>query len=204
MIRRAQDRANIHRHNVHTVMQLRIEKSVLELRQGDITAQEVDAVVNAANQHLAGGGGVDGAIHRGGGPTIMADTRRRYPAGCPTGSAVISSAGSLAAKYVIHAVGPVWQGGRAGEAELLTSAYLRSLHLAVEHNCRSVALPALSTGAYGYPMDQASRIAIAATMDSLTAARQPLELVRFVLFSPGAYGAFAAALEELSQARGLA
>jgi O-acetyl-ADP-ribose deacetylase len=139
---------------------------------------------------------VDGAIHGRGGPSIMEETSRRYPKGCPTGSAVISSAGDLAAKYVIHAVGPVWRGGSAGEAELLESAYRRSLELAVENACRSVALPALSTGAYRFPMDQASRIALATAKDFLETQSRP-ELVRFVLFSPGAYGGFAAALDEL-------
>jgi len=115
---------------------------------GDIAAQETDAIVNAANPRLAGGGGVDGAIHRAGGPAILAETRRRYPNGCPTGSAVISGGGLLRTKYVIHAVGPVWSGGGNGEAELLASAYRTSLDLAAEHACRSVALPALSTGAY--------------------------------------------------------
>ena len=127
-------------------MHVQIDGQTLELRQGDITLQQVDAIVNAANSRLAGGGGVDGAIHRRGGPEIMRDTDARYPDGCPTGSAVISTAGKLAAKYVIHAVGPVWSGGQRGEADLLAGAYRRSLELAVEHGCHSIALPALSTG----------------------------------------------------------
>jgi O-acetyl-ADP-ribose deacetylase (regulator of RNase III) len=167
----------------------------LELEQGDITLQEVDAIVNAANSRLAGGGGVDGAIHRRGGPDIMAETDSRYPDGCPTGSAVISGGGALAAKHVIHAVGPVWGGGNRGEADLLGAAYRRSLELAREHDCRSIALPALSTGAYGYPMDQAARVALTTAIDFLKENAKP-ELVRFVLFGEGAYGAFAAALEE--------
>lgn len=169
---------------------------MIELHQGDITEQQVDAIVNAANAQLAGGGGVDGAIHRRGGPSIMEETERRYPGGCPTGSAVISGAGNLSAKYVIHAVGPVWQGGSQGEAEELAGAYRRSLELAVEHECRSLALPALSTGAYGYPIDLASRVALATIRDFLAEHNRP-EMVRFVLFSAGAYGAFSAALEEL-------
>src|SRR5712671_2633155 len=108
----------------------------IRIERGDITRIPVDAVVNAANSALAGGGGVDGAIHDCGGPSIMEETSRRYPEGCPTGSAVISSAGDLAAKYVIHAVGPVWRGGSAGEADLLESAYRRSMELAVENACR--------------------------------------------------------------------
>jgi len=180
-------------------MQRQIHSQTLELRQGDITLQEVDAIVNAANSHLAGGGGVDGAIHRRGGPEIMAETRAKYPAGCPTGSAVLSGAGKLKAKYVIHAVGPVWQGGNRGEAELLAGAYRRSLELAVEAGCASVAFPALSTGAYGYPMDQGARVALSTAIDFLTEHGKPA-LVRFVLFDAGAYGAFAAALEELTDA----
>jgi O-acetyl-ADP-ribose deacetylase (regulator of RNase III) len=178
-------------------MQVEINGQTLELHRGDITLQEVDAVVNAANSRLAGGGGVDGAIHRRGGPRVMAETDQKYPDGCPTGSAVISGAGNLAAQHVIHAVGPVWSGGHRGEAELLAGAYRRSLELAVEHDCRSIAFPALSTGAYGYPMDQAARVALSTAIEFLKEHGKP-DLVRFVLFDAGAYGAFAAALEELA------
>lgn len=178
-------------------MQVRIGPATLELHQGDITLEQADAIVNAANSRLAGGGGVDGAIHRRGGPAIMADTRRRWPEGCPTGSAVISTAGKLAAKYVIHAVGPIWRGGSRGEAGLLAGAYRRSLELAVEHGCQSVALPALSTGAYGYPLDLAARIALATAIEFARLHGRP-ERIRFVLFDAGAYGAFATALEELA------
>lgn len=178
-------------------MDATINGQTLELRQGDITDQEVDAVVNAANSRLAGGGGVDGAIHRRGGPTIMAETQRRYPDGCPTGSAVISGAGNLKAKHVIHAVGPVWHGGHRQEPELLASAYRRCLELAVENDCRSIAFPSLSTGAYGYPIDLAARIALRTAIDFLAQHARP-SLVRFVLFGDGAYGAFCAALEELN------
>jgi O-acetyl-ADP-ribose deacetylase (regulator of RNase III) len=177
-------------------MQINTGGKTLELKQGDVTLEEVDAVVNAANSRLAGGGGVDGAIHRRGGPSIMAETDRKYPSGCPTGSAVITSAGNLKAKHVIHAVGPFWNGGRAGEAELLRSAYHKSLELAAENDCQSIAFPSLSTGAYRYPIDQASRIALKTTIEFLKTHDQP-QLVRFVLFDEGAYGAFAAALEEL-------
>lgn len=178
-------------------MRVRIEGQTLELHQGDITLEQVDAIVNAANSRLAGGGGVDGAIHRRGGRAIMVETDARYPDGCPTGSAVISVAGELAAKYVLHAVGPVWSGGHRGEAELLAGAYRRSLELAVEHGCHSIALPALSTGAYRYPMDQAARVAISTAIEFLRQHGKP-DLIRFVLFDAGAYGAFAAALEELT------
>jgi O-acetyl-ADP-ribose deacetylase (regulator of RNase III) len=181
-------------------MRRQIGQSVIELHQGDITLESVEAIVNAANSRLMGGGGVDGAIHRRGGPSIMAETDKKYPQGCPTGSAVISSAGNLKAKYVIHAVGPVWSGGERGEPELLAGAYRRSLELALEHDCRSIAFPALSAGAYGYPMDLAARTAISTSLEYLRKNGQP-ELVRFILFSDGAYGSFAAALEELT-ARG--
>ena len=180
-------------------MQIEIEGKTLELRQGDISIQEVDAIVNAANSRLAGGGGVDGAIHRGGGPSIMDETNEKYPEGCPTGSAVISKAGNLSAQFVIHAVGPVWRGGNRGEATLLASAYRRSLELAAEHNCQSIAFPALSAGAYRYPLDQAARVGLLAAIDFLRQHNHP-QLVRFVLFDAGAYGAFAAALEELTTA----
>jgi O-acetyl-ADP-ribose deacetylase (regulator of RNase III) len=168
----------------------------LELVLGDITAQEVDAIVNAANSALAGGGGVDGAIHRAGGPAIMEDTRRRYPDGCPTGSAVITGAGRLRAKYVIHAVGPVWRDGKSGEETLLASAYRASLQLAEDHHCHSIALPALSTGAYRYPLDDAARVAIGTTTEFLQQlpAQSSLNLVRFALFSPDALAAFERAL----------
>jgi O-acetyl-ADP-ribose deacetylase (regulator of RNase III) len=177
-------------------MEVSIAGKRLELTKGDITLENVDAIVNAANSRLAGGGGVDGAIHRRGGPAIMEETRRRYPDGCPTGSAVISSAGNLAARFVIHAVGPVWSGGRADEEPLLRRAYRRSLELARDADCHSIAFPALSTGAYRYPIDLAARAALGSAMDWLKDHDEP-GLVRFVLFSDEAYIAFANALEEL-------
>jgi O-acetyl-ADP-ribose deacetylase (regulator of RNase III) len=177
-------------------MERKINGKTLQLVQGDITEQQVDAIVNAANSRLAGGGGVDGAIHRRGGPAIMQETRRRYPQGCPTGSAVISGAGELPAKYVIHSVGPVWRGGKSGEPELLRSAYQTSLRLAAEHGRKSVAFPSLSTGAYGYPMDQAAEIALSTAIEFLDR-DNPLELVRFVLFGAPAYDEFGAVLQRL-------
>lgn len=167
----------------------------VELVQGDITEQVVDAIVNAANSRLAGGGGVDGAIHRRGGPSIMAETKAKYPQGCPTGSAVITGAGNLSAKYVIHAVGPIWQGGSAGEAELLASAYRSAVRLAVDHKCQSVAFPALSTGAYRYPLREAAQIALRTVADFLREHQSP-SLVRFVLFDQATLEVFA---EELSR-----
>jgi O-acetyl-ADP-ribose deacetylase len=169
---------------------------VIELLQGDIARQQVDAIVNAANSRLAGGGGVDGAIHRRGGPTIMAETDAKYPDGCPTGSAVITSAGKLPAKFVIHAVGPVWSGGNRNEKELLAGAIRRALELAIEHNCRSIAFPALSCGAYRYPIDQAARVTLSTAIAFLQEKR-PFELIRFVLFDAPALTAFTAVLEEL-------
>lgn len=168
----------------------------LELVQGDITLQDTDAIVNAANSRLAGGGGVDGAIHRGGGPAIMEETRRRHPQGCPTGSAVITGGGKLAAKHVIHAVGPVWSGGDRGEAELLAGAYRRSLKLAVEHSLKSLAFPSISTGAYGYPLEDASRVALETVIEFFHDHQRP-ELVRFVLFDARSFDAYTDTLGEL-------
>jgi O-acetyl-ADP-ribose deacetylase (regulator of RNase III) len=180
-------------------MQVKIEGRTLELVQGDVTQQRVDAIVNAANSRLAGGGGVDGAIHRAGGPAIMEETRRRYPEGCPTGSAVITGAGNLPAKYVLHAVGPVYRDGGHGESELLAGAYRMCLDLAAEHACRSIAFPSLSTGAYRYPIEAASRIALATAIEFLTNHSLP-ELIRFVLFSSHDYETFAQALADLHSA----
>jgi O-acetyl-ADP-ribose deacetylase (regulator of RNase III) len=179
-------------------MQWEIKTAVIELVQGDITRQEVDAIVNAANSRLAGGGGVDGAIHRRGGPAIMQETAERYPDGCPTGSAVITSAGNLLARHVIHAVGPIYSGGKRGEAELLAGAFRRALELAVEHDCKSIAMPALSTGAYGYPIAHAAAIALDTARHFLDECGRP-ELVRFVLFDAEALAAFAAAMESQRQ-----
>ena len=168
----------------------------LELIQGDITRQAVDAIVNAANAALAGGGGVDGAIHRAAGPALMQETARLHPEGCPTGNAVATSAGNLNAKYVFHAVGPVWRGGQLGEHDLLASAWRSCLELAVAHHCRSIAFPAISTGVYGYPKDLAAGTALGTTRAFLLEHGRP-ELVRIVLFDGGSYGAFARALEQM-------
>ncbi len=169
----------------------------IELAEGDVTKQSVDAIVNAANARLAGGGGVDGAIHRAGGPSLMQETREKFPDGCSTGSAVPTSAGDLPARFVFHAVGPVWRGGRTDEPAKLASAHTRCLELAVEHDCDSIAFPALSTGAYGYPLDQAAEVALTTVRDFLAEHDRP-SLVRFVLFDAGSYGAFARVLEEMS------
>lgn len=169
----------------------------LQLLQGDITRQEVDAIVNAANAQLAGGGGVDGAIHRAGGPALMRETAEKYPAGCPTGSAVATGGGNLACKYVFHAVGPRWRGGTKGEPDQLRSAYRSSLELAVKHQCRSIAFPAISTGVYGYPMDLAAEHSLATVRDFLLEEGRPAD-VRFVLFDAGALGAFSRVLDGMA------
>jgi O-acetyl-ADP-ribose deacetylase (regulator of RNase III) len=170
----------------------------IRLVQGDITRVAVDAIVNAANSALAGGGGVDGAIHRVGGPEVMADLEHRYGRGrhCPTGSALVSVAGQLPARIVIHAVGPIWRGGSAGEADLLASAYRTSLDVAAEEGARSVAFPSISTGIYGYPVDMAAAVALQ-TVDAWIAEHpDALESVTFVLFSSDTLEAF----EQASQA----
>ncbi len=177
-------------------MQVHIGPCVLELLIDDITQQQTDAIVNAANSRLAGGGGVDGAIHRYGGATIMAETRQRYPQGCPTGEAVITGAGRLPARYVIHAVGPIWQGGQSEEATQLASAYQRSLTLAVAQQCQSLALPSLSTGAYGYPVALAAQTALSTVLSFLRQYQLPLQ-VRFVLFDAATYEAYATVLQQL-------
>jgi len=159
--------------------------------QGDITIQDVDAIVNAANTSLRGGGGVDGAIHRAAGPELLAECRTLD--GCSTGDAKITEGYRLAAKWVIHAVGPVWHGGDAGESDLLASAYRRSLEEAVKAGALSIAFPAISTGVYGYPKDEAAKIAVAAIRTFL-AAHPQIEEVRLVCFSEDAAQAHERAL----------
>ena len=174
----------------------RVGGSVLAIALGDLTRFEADALVNAANGALAGGGGVDGAIHAAGGPEIMAELRRRHPDGCPTGSAVITGAGRLPARWVIHAVGPIWGGGQRGERALLESAYRTAIRLAAEAGARTVALPAISAGIYGYPLAEAAEVALAAVRDALATA-SGVERATFVLRTPDTYEAFRAALERL-------
>jgi O-acetyl-ADP-ribose deacetylase len=151
---------------------------VIEFVVGDITTQDVDAIVNAANARLAGGGGVDGAIHRAGGPSILEECRAL--GGCEPGDAKATGAGNLRARFVIHAVGPIWSGGDAGEPDLLASCHRRAIEIADELGCTSLAFPAISTGAYAYPAELAAPVVVAATRDALDA-HPGVELVRFVL-----------------------
>jgi len=155
----------------------------IQVMQGDITKLEVDAIVNAANSSLMGGGGVDGAIHRAGGPAILEECRQivAKQGSCKTGKAVITTAGKLPARYVIHTVGPVWQGGQKSEAALLTSCYIESLQLAVKHSLHTIAFPNISTGIYGYPKKEAASIAIA-TVQSFLQDANDFEKIVFVCF----------------------
>jgi len=175
---------------------VKIGSSTLELVEGDITAQDTEAIVNAANSSLLGGGGVDGAIHRAGGPQILEECRKI--GGCPTGEARITSGGRLTARWVIHTVGPIYRGGKHGEAELLACAYRNSLRLAGEHGIKSVAFPSISTGAYAYPIPEAARIALTTALDYLRA-HPDITLVRFVLFGQPALKAYEAVLAKLLQ-----
>jgi len=166
----------------------------IELVRGDITEQDTDAIVNAANTTLLGGGGVDGAIHRAGGPAILAECRRLE--GCATGDAKITTGGRLKARHVIHTVGPVYRDGRHGEPELLASAYRRSLELASHHRVPRIAFPSISTGAYRYPVYEAARVALNTVADYLRA-HPDIELVRFVLFSAGDLSVYQDAAKDL-------
>ncbi|BEQ15055.1 O-acetyl-ADP-ribose deacetylase [Desulfoferula mesophila] len=172
-------------------MEKMIGQTRLVLTQGDITQADTEAIVNAANSRLAGGGGVDGAIHRAGGPEIMAECRKI--GSCPTGEAVITTAGRLKAKKVIHTVGPIYR-GRPEDARLLASAYKSSLDLAAQHGLRSVAFPSLSTGAYGYPLDAAAKVALEAVRQGIEKNPGKFDEVRFVLFGQPAFDAFARVL----------
>ncbi len=175
-------------------MRVRIDGSTLELVQGDITQQDTEAIVNAANPSLLGGGGVDGAIHRAAGPELLEECRKL--GGCETGDAKITKGYRLKAKYVIHAVGPIYrkEGNRA--PGLLASAYRRSLEVALENGIRSVAFPSISTGAYGYPLEEAAPIALKTVIEFLKA-HPEIEFVRFVLYDPRTYAAYEKALRGL-------
>jgi len=181
-------------------VQITVNKAKLSIIQGDITQQATDAIVNAANPSLMGGGGVDGAIHRAGGPAILEECKKivARQGRLPTGQAVITTGGNLKAKYVIHTVGPVWHGGGRGEAELLESAYRESLKLAAENKLTSISFPSISTGAYGYPIEEASRITLKAVISFLKGSVTSIKEVVFVLFGSQAFDVYASAFQEIA------
>lgn len=179
-------------------MKVQFGASSIELVQGDITRQSVDAIVNAANSELMIGGGVDGAIHRAAGPTVHQETLARYPLGCPTGDAVPTGAGRLAARFIFHAVGPIWRGGREGEPKLLRSAYRRCLELAAQNQCSSIAFPAISTGVYSFPVDLAAENSLDETRQFLLSSPAAIA-VRYVLFNAGTYAAYARVLDSFAE-----
>jgi len=182
--------------------EIAVNESRVSLVQGDITLQDTDAIANAANSGLMGGGGVDGAIHRAGGPAILEECRqiRDRQGRLPTGQAVITTGGRLEAKYVVHTVGPVWHGGEKGEPDLLSSAYRQSLKLAADKGLKSISFPSISTGIYGYPVQPAARIALGTVIDFLQQDARLSEVV-FVLYDSATYRAYEHALRELSPER---
>lgn len=181
------------------MISITVNKTKLSLTVGDITKQKTDAIVNAANSSLMGGGGVDGAIHRAGGPKILEECMkiREKQGGCDTGEAVITTGGNLPVKYVIHTVGPIWGGGNRREPELLANCYKNSLKLAVENGIKTISFPSISTGAYGYPMDQAANAALKAVIDFLKK-DDSLEEVVFVLFNDMIYKSYESSLKSIS------
>lgn len=183
-------------------MEVKIGTAVLSLIKGDISRQDTEAIVNAANSSLMGGGGVDGAIHRAGGPAILEECKkiREERGPLPPGQAVITSGGRLKAKCVIHTVGPIWHSGKSGEAETLSSAYKESLKLAVEKGIKSISFPSISTGAYGYPPEQAAPVAVKTVLDFL-GQKPPLKKVVFVLFDDFTLQAYERALTTILKAK---
>jgi O-acetyl-ADP-ribose deacetylase len=175
-------------------MEAKINQTKIMLVCGDITKETTDAIVNAANASLAGGAGVDGAIHRAGGPSIMAECRKI--GGCPTGQAVITTGGNLQAKFVIHTVGPIYRNGTGNEAVLLQSAYRESLMLALKNNLRSISFPAISTGIYGYPIDKAAHLALQTCIE-FARGNTGIELIRHILFDRRTYDIFSAEFKKL-------
>ena len=181
-------------------MDLHIGPAVIRLVQGDITQFAVDVIVNAANSDLVGGGGVDGAIHRAAGPQLMLELNRVRPkGGCPSGGAVLTGAGALPAKFVVHAVGPIWRGGGFQEDDILAEAYETSLKLAAEKKAVRVSLPSISTGAYGFPVEKAARVAVAAAAAFLRKTTGTVKEVVFVLFDRRTLDAYEKALEAVRQ-----
>ncbi|MFZ5634915.1 MAG: O-acetyl-ADP-ribose deacetylase [Bacillota bacterium] len=180
-------------------MNVKVNNTMVVLLRGDITQADTEAIVNAANSSLLGGGGVDGAIHWAGGPQILEECKqiRARQGGCPTGEAVITGGGNLKARYVIHTVGPIWKGGQNREDELLANAYRNSLKLAVEKGVRSVSFPSISTGAYGFPTERAARVA-AGTVKKFLEQEGGLDEVRFVLFSDRDLNIYQEAWKELA------
>lgn len=174
---------------------------LIKLVQGDITRSQTEAIVNAANSSLLGGGGVDGAIHRAGGPAILEECKqiRAMQGGCPPGQAVITGGGKLKARYVIHTVGPIWRGGRNNEAGVLAEAYQNSLALACDNEIRSIAFPSISTGAYGYPLEEAAAVAIKTICDFLVKRSDcPLTEIHLVAFDPSTMAAYSESLSNCS------
>jgi O-acetyl-ADP-ribose deacetylase len=182
---------------VSRFMEKMVNKTKISIVQGDITRHATDAIVNAANSSLMGGGGVDGAIHRAGGPAILEECKKivSRQGRLPTGKAVITTGGNLKARYVIHTVGPVWHGGNSNEAELLKSAYYECLKLAGENKLTSIAFPSISTGAYGYPVDEAAKVAVSTVVSFLKEQGASLTDVVFVLFDSRTYRAYQSALQ---------
>lgn len=178
-------------------MRVFVNQATLELVQGDITSERTDAIVNTANSALSGGGGVDGAIHRVGGTAIRQEIQRKYPDGCPRGEARMTGAGDLPCRYVIHAVGPIWNDFSASQADaLLASAYTASLRLALDYDLHSIAFPSISTGIYAFPVERAAAIALN-TVVMFMEAHPQLQLVRFVLFDVVTFAAYSDALKVL-------
>ncbi len=182
-------------------MEVKINQTKLSIIQGDITEQATDAIVNAANSSLMGGGGVDGAIHRAGGPTILEECKRivSKQGRLPTGKAVITTGGNLKARFIIHTVGPVWRGGNEGEPELLASAYQESLKVATENNLSSISFPSISTGAYGYPVAEAAKVAVRTVVSFLKERVTPIKEVVFVLFDSVTFESYSSVLGEIAR-----
>lgn len=179
--------------------EMRIKQAMLAIIRGDITRQTTDAIVNAANSSLMGGGGVDGAIHRAGGPAILEECKQivSRQGRLPTGKAVITTGGNLKARFVIHTVGPIWHGGNRGEPELLASAYRESLQVAAENNLSSISFPSISTGAYGYPVVEAAKVAVYAAVSFLKENATSIKKTTFVLFDSTTFQSYASALNEM-------